>query len=312
MANKVRNAAKRAKMTEEEKERIRAKDRERKARRRAIEEPQDEDEKDYNQKESKEYWTKVLAKDRKRKKKEIEARSEERKEFDRISQVLRMRKLRSKRSGKEHLLEKMKAQKGMSVLKNVGRYNAYKQRQRRVKDEMLLWRIYSKSNIVSKKIFEAKKPDIAEKFKLEEDELRNKDEEREKYRQEKRNQEGGSWEYDPCSGEYYWDGEGPPPDYNDDLEVLTPEELRDGEKQEKEWQEAYAAEMRLKKKEKMKEWRAKNAERVRECRQRQREMLEEPIDIPENDTISAYEQIRNDNLKELAEAKKASGLFECD
>lgn len=41
-------------------------------------------------------------------------------------------------------------------------------------------------------------------------------------------------------------------------------------------------------------------------------MLEEPIDIPENDTISAYEQIRNDNLKELAEAKKASGLFECD
>ena len=41
-------------------------------------------------------------------------------------------------------------------------------------------------------------------------------------------------------------------------------------------------------------------------------MLEEPINFPESDTISAYEQIRNNNLKELAEAKKASGLFECD
>ena len=47
--------------------------------------------------------------------------------------------------------------------------------------------------------------------------------------------------------------------------VLTPEELIECERQEKEWQEAYAAELRLKKKEKLKEWRPKNAERVREC-----------------------------------------------
>ena len=233
-------------------------------------------------------------------------------EYERIASAVRMLKLRKKRTRKEHLLDKMKAQKGMRILKEEGRVKVYRERESRGSDKMTLWRKFSLNNAERKLVLAKRNPEMAKKLELEEEmkrieakREREKREEELKLRKEKRLRDGGIWEYDFLCGEYYWDGEGPPIlEHNDDQDdPYTEEENRDClRRAEAALEKAYEDEKRKKREER--------AELKRAWRQQQKEKLQEPINIEQSDIASAYEKLRDQNMKEREEAMKESGLFD--
>ena len=216
------------------------------------------------------------------------------KEFERIKYKHVKRVKRQQRSGKEHLLQNLKAKKGMQLLKDEGRLKEFSHRSRGKFEEIRDWEMYSRKGERQREILKEEKPDIVdiinERVRLE------KENERKRREREKE----GEWCYNGESGEYYWSGEGEP-NYGDTFtyEAPTAEELQKCREEERKIWEALLEEKR----ENQKDKRKKKQEELQAA-------VNTPVQpLPERE-LCPYEKLRESNIKERQEAMEASGFFE--
>ena len=227
----------------------------------------------------------------------------EEKEFRKIENVIAVRKHRESRDGKQRLLDRMWARRGMEY----ERIKPFESRKSRDKDENKLWKQYCQESPDQKTLFETLKPDTAEKFKKEEEE----EKEKRKLQDEKKKEEedemhrNGYWQYMADCDDYMWVGSGPAPDpacefidpiYDDPYDVS--EEQKKHEKEHEELCLEWA----------LKERRRKNAESVKRHREKIKAELLVPIEMPDYE-LSEYELIRQKNIEEIEKFKKSCGLF---
>ena len=362
----VRQAMKkyRMKMSEEKRNEKREKDRKYVARKRELQRMEEEKKgiirKGPKKKEESYKWNEE-EKNRDYKRKKRANRTEEEVEFDRIENVLAVRKHRASRTGKQCLLDRMKQQQSSRDFNEFGRLRPYKERlngKRSMKnrDEHVMWQKYINTRKENLNLLEEKKPEIVskvrkkEKENLEEYEARRKAKEEE----EKKRWEEGYWEYQADVDDYIWVGKGPqPPDpYAHEWELTNPyteddldwkewkknekelleKEARDYEETYKEWAREDKERKKARKAEADKKhyWKkkkqlseaietkeskeaeerrkAKNAEAGRKHYRKTMTQLSEAIDIPDYEK-SDYELLRDKNIQDFEDMKKASGLF---
>ena len=327
----VRQAMKkyRMKMSEEKRNEKREKDRKYVARKRELQRMEEEKKgiirKGPKKKEESYKWNEE-EKNRDYKRKKRANRTEEEVEFDRIENVLAVRKHRASRTGKQCLLDRMKQQQSSRDFIEFGRLRPYKERINggrgyKNRDEHNLWQKYINTKKENLNLLEEKKPEIVskvrkkEKENLEEYEARRKAKEEE----EKKRWEEGYWEYQADVDDYIWVGKGPqPPDpYAHEWELTNPYteddlDWKEWKKNEKELLEKEARDYE----ETYKEWaredkerkRARNEEAGKKHYRKKMEQLSEAIEIPDYEK-SDYERLRDRNIQEIEDMKKASVLF---
>ena len=235
----------------------------------------------------------------------------EEKEYNKIENVIAVRKHRESRDGKKLLMDRMKARQGMEDFWKFGRIGEFATRETRDKDESELWKWYCRGEPEQRALLETLKPDEAAKVRKEEEEeyedrrllnekIKAMDEERERKDQEDERKYGGRWTYNHEYAKYCWVGTGPPPpdEEDDEYDEPTEEEKQQMMEQENEWLQA---ELEEKKK--------ANADCVRRHRERQKAAMDVPIEIPDY-PLSEYELIRQKNIEDIQNAMKASGLFD--
>ena len=242
-----RKAAQRLDLTEEEKEETRKKNREWKAASRAkwkayeldydmerkavLRQNLKEEEKEENKK-----------KDRERKASSRAKRTPDEVEYDNIETLLTMRKVRENRDGKKHLLDNLKAKKGMQAAKEKEMATGSKYGPKRKEETIVrikkntpdthLWMNYWETNSESKKIMHERRPLVAEAWAKQDEEAAEKKRQakEEEAKKEAQRFKEGYWEYNPTMDDYYWVGEGPAPptdEYRSEAPVLTEEEERE-------------------------------------------------------------------------------------
>ena len=117
----LKEAKKLMEMTEEEKAIHRKKDKDRKARKRkeikekAQKEKEEEEEEEEEERENQELLAEYYRDESRKRRSKM---SDVKREYERIEQLIRNRKVRAERNGKEHLLDNLKAKKGMQKLKD--------------------------------------------------------------------------------------------------------------------------------------------------------------------------------------------------
>ena len=254
------------------------------------------------------------------------------KEFERLKLCLRMRKVRERRSDNELHLENLLAKNGMRTLRQLGNLKKFQQRNPRELDDETLWYRFWLKGIEYKEILRTKLPEVSKLFieesrprLIQSDSQKEQSEQKllqiEKEKQEREQERrDGIWEYNPEDDCYYWTGDGPspcsfdeynglrefaPPDRRKVIQERTPEEWEEIRKYDEFQSECY------------KSWFNEMAEQERQERNRNqrerrakiKEKLRSPINLPETE-LSEYEKLREKNMKEIEEFKKASGLFE--
>ena len=327
----VRQAMKkyRMKMSEEKKNEKREKDRKYVARKRELQRMEEEKKgiirKGPKKKEESYKWNEE-EKNRDYKRKKRTNRTEEEVEFDRIENVLAVRKHRASRTGKQCLLDRMKQQQSSRDFIEFGRLRPYKERINggrgyKNRDEHNLWQKYINTKKENLNLLEEKKPEIVSKVrKKEKEDLEKYEAEKEaKEAEEKKRWEEGYWHYQGDVDDYIWVGKGPqPPDpYAHEVELTNPYTEDDPDwiewkKNEKELLEKEARDYE----ETYKEWaredkerkRAKNAEAGKKHYRKKMKQFSEAIEIPDYEK-SDYERLRDKNIQEIEDMKKASGLF---
>ena len=327
----VRQAMKkyRMKMSEEKKNEKREKDRKYVARKRELQRMEEEKKgiirKGPKKKEESYKWNEE-EKNRDYKRKKRANRTEEEVEFDRIENVLAVRKHRASRTGKQCLLDRMKQQQSSRDFIEFGRLRPYKERINggrgyKNRDEHNLWQKYINTKKENLNLLEEKKPEIVSKVrKKEKEDLEKYEAEKEaKEAEEKKRWEEGYWHYQGDVDDYIWIGKGPqPPDpYAHEVELTNPyteddPDWKEWKKNEKELLEKEARDYE----ETYKEWaredkerkRAKNAEAGKKHYRKKMKQFSEAIEIPDYEK-SDYERLRDRNIQEIEDMKKASGLF---
>ena len=248
--------------------------------------------------------------------------SEEQKEFEKIEQVIMMRKQRKLRDGKAHLLDNLEAKRDMRSLREIGPLKDYMRRKAREQDEEILWKSFWEKGAKFKELLRKKKPELVRLFQEREEMKRKEKEEYE--RKEEVLDKKGRWKYDNCDGEFYWSI----PDENghnmslaefnrEDEEVpLTKEEIlqkakefreRNGESQEDRdnEDEAYSQALR-----EIYDYEGEMRRRKRkEKKERLKEEMSRPIDMPDCGKKSEYEKLRDENIRARYDAMKESGMF---
>ena len=339
--DKLRKAKKISMMTEEELAIHRKQDKDRKARKRKeIEEKaqmeKEEEEREY-EKDLAEFFRDVSRERRSK-------MSDVKREYERIEQLIRNRKVRAERNGKEHLLDKLKAKKGMQLLKDEGRIEKYDPRFYYKRTELEIWRRYREIGPEYKEWLGVKNPDISKIFdevdarqrkekedeeqkkKEEEKQMKKKEEEKDKKKEDGNDNENDSDEPDGYwgvqDGDYYWYGNGNPPPADEvlplptwDYEPTEEEEKQMKEKKEKEYEHYFKMLSEERKKEDQEREREKIIKR-RECQKRYREkkraLRDKKVEMPQVGEKSAYQLLQEKNIEELEQRKKASGLFDDD
>ena len=327
----VRQAMKkyRMKMSEEKRNEKREKDRKYVARKRELQRMEEEKKgiirKGPKKKEESYKWNEE-EKNRDYKRKKRANRTEEEVEFDRIENVLAVRKHRASRTGKQCLLDRMKQQQSSRDFIEFGRLRPYKERINggrgyKNRDEHNLWQKYINTKKENLNLLEEKKPEIVSKVrKKEKEDLEKYEAEKEaKEAEEKKRWEEGYWHYQGDVDDYIWVGKGPqPPDpYAHEWELTNPYTEDDPDwiewkKNEKELLEKEARDYE----ETYKEWaredkerkRARNAEAGKKHYRKKMKQFSEAIEIPDYEK-SDYERLRDRNIQEIEDMKKASGLF---
>ena len=233
-----------------------------------------------------------------------------------------MRKLREARTGKEHLLDNLTAKRRMREFHQFGGSKRFDERSFREIDEEAIWFNFWKSGKEYKDILKAKMPELAQNLE-EKEENERKERERKREEIEKRSNaklKAGMWMMNPHTEEYYWTGEGPPPEgeyemYNglDEVEKSTDEWGRplDEERnrqEDKEWEELQSKWFQEEMEARRKERRDEKNRIQREKYHQTKELLKEKIEIPDLEK-SEYELLRERNIKEREEAMRASGWF---
>ena len=335
----------RAQRSEEEKEKDRKADRERKAKKRSE---QSEEQKEKEREEARERMAKnrsqltdvekesIREKDRKAKAMHRESQSEDtsstkytdhEREFNRlykvkmregqtnaaheyeiINNLLCMRKLRNSRDGKDHLLDNLKAKRGMQLIKEVGFARTFQNRAFREIDEIVLWKYFVWRGKEFSDILSAKKPDMATKvLGIIEEQNRKYDELK---AEEKKREDEGIWWMNPADEAYYWTGKNPPGPDNPHpdkrapeimgYEAPTPEDDLEWDKLYHKWSRELSEEQRNERNRVAREnYHKRKAELEAE--------LKKPIEVPDFE-LSEYEKIREQNIKERNEALKAAGF----
>ena len=123
-------------------------------------------------------------------------------DYELVIQKQRMRKIREKTSGKDHLLGNLNSKKGMRLLRSEGILNKFVRREKSKKvgknwDELFDWKGYYDKSHQHSQILQSKRPDIVERI----NEINRSKKERE--RQWKEQYKAGSWDYDGENGEWY-------------------------------------------------------------------------------------------------------------
>ena len=319
----------RMKMSEEKKNEKREKDRKYVAKKRELKRMEEEKKgiirKGPKKKEEGYLWNEQ-EKNRDYKRKKRANRTEEEIEFDRIENVLAVRKHRASRTGKQCLLDRMKQQQSSRDFNEFGRLRPYKERINggrgyKNRDEHNLWQKYINTKKENLNLLEEKKPEIVSKVRKKEKEDLEKYEARRKAKEEeeKKRWEEGYWEYQADVDDYIWVGKGPqPPDpYAHEWELTNPYteddlDWKEWKKNEKELLEKEARDYE----ETYKEWaredkerkRARNAEAGKKHYRKKMKQFSEAIEIPDYEK-SDYERLRDRNIQEIEDMKKASGLF---
>lgn len=334
-ANKLKDAQRkkeqRAQMSSEEKEKQRQKDRERKAKSKKIQVIDAPKERETSELAS---WWQKEKKDKAEMRKD---RTVAEAEFETLQSCIRKRSQRRKRTDDDHQLENSLARKGMRQCRQIGYIKEFKRRHPREFDDETLWYMFWCKGIEHRNILRSKLPDLVQTFiKREEDEKADMERERKeleernvKEREEKEKKEkemedkrkAGFWDYNQCDDCYYWTGDGPSPisfeEYNGlgeyapiDLKKyyaeMSPEEREKKRKEDEEWNELQLKWYR----EQLEEDKQERNRKQKEKRAKLKAELSKPIEMENTEEkISEYEQIRLDNLREIEEWKKASGLF---
>ena len=92
---------------------------------------------------------------------------EEEKEYGKLFQKHKKRESRAKRSGKQHLIENMKAKKGMNLLKEKGRIRDFERRAIKNSTEMSDWKTFMKKGKSYSDLISKRKPDIVARLNQE-------------------------------------------------------------------------------------------------------------------------------------------------
>ena len=236
-------------------------------------------------------------------------------EYEQVYNLLKQRKSRQSRDGKAHLLDNLKAKKGMRDLKEIGRVFAFMARGKREKDEEVLWWNFWTKGKQFKDILTNKQPEIAAKMLEKENLLKKKDEERKKIEEDL--DARGRWKLD-C-GEYYWTI----PDENGHLmslgeyeaeceanePKLSPEEIEEKRKKDQEFWKKHDEQLEKWREQERKQDKAEKAKKARDRREQKKEELLKPIDMPVQVEKGDYEKARNETILERHTAMKESGLF---
>ena len=309
-------------------------------------EERDESEEDEEEENEESYFGKLRRINKESQKKKRGQRSDVEIEFDRIDLLIRMREKRNKRDGKKHLLDNLASKKSMRELGEIGPLIDFANRDKSVRkrSEIEIWSIFWNRSKECSKFLEKKKPAIVEILK--ENKRKKEEEEKDKEEERKRKEEAhkkaikdamnegrigtgpwegyawvdgnwfwagdpdedpekpkGEWVYQADIDDYHWVGEGPPPsqDLTDDTNnwEVTEEDKKRWKEQEEKWLEMELKEQKLKQSAYMKEY-----------RDRQKQKLNEPIEIPDYGEKSPYLLLQEKNIKERKEWMKASGLFD--
>ena len=264
-------------------------------------------------------WKEIDDNERKMRILKRENRTEPEAEFERLQLCIRMRKLRANRSGKEHLLENLVAKKGMRAFREFGSLKAFKERKPRALDDETLWYRFWCRGKEQRALVRSRLGDIAKK--LTEKEEKEREEYAKKREEEEKRRKIGYWDYNPEDDCYYWTGDGPSPcsfeEYNglgeyapDDMKKLLMEMSPEEKRKRKELDDRRDEEYKSWWNEMIEEDRLERNKRAKEKRDQVKDMLSVPIEMPETGEMSEYEKLREDNIKELEELKKASGLFD--
>ena len=259
---------------------------------------QSEQEKNFDNEEAKERMRRIRAKRSEEAVKEAKEKERTRKnnkvsqddlerEYKNIQDKHNKREQRKQRSGKEHLLENLKAKKGMRMLREEGNLLSFARRSRKNVDEYTDWKLFLQKGKQHFEKLQKSQPDIVEKIN------QTVREEKERDRKRKEEAKNGEWDYCGESGEWYWTGESEPPTDNFEYGTMTPELLKIIREQEREEQEAYLTQ---------KNRRLKEKER--------KEAMSIPIPPFPKEELCAYEKLREKNIKEIEEAMKESKFFE--
>ena len=349
--DRERKALKRSLMTEEEKQRERDQAKERMAKRSKQMSPESKEKQRQQNKERmsarraedreilEEYWKrnpgtkeKMVLRSSSRKSEREWNRNYRRKirsnrspadqEYEKIYNLLCMRKKRKNQSGKEHLLSNLKARKGMRLINEKGYLKPFKQRNFRDIDEVDLWKRFCERGIEYEDLLKKRNPVMGQKvdeiLSQEKKERMEKQKKRDKEREEREEKERemrkeGYWDYNYVMDMFEWVGDNPPSPGNINPDDREPEPEIDGswdcEKNmtDDDWKELYE------------KWDAQEREWARQERnsyarkmyhkrmKKVKAKLQEPIEFEEMEQEPGeYEKIREMNIKERNEKLKAA------
>ena len=345
---KEKRALRKSQRSEEEKERERQKDRERKAKKKLTQSDEEKAKEREAQRERKakkrsemtiEEQELVKAKDRDRKEKKVdkyvnndwlihlkeynrlynikrrENQTTAAYEYEIVANLLSMRRLRSSRNGKEHLLDNLEAKQGMRLMKEQGYLKPFQNRAFREIDECELWTMFMKRGKDFAEILNQRNPEMA--TKVTEIIEAKKQKEAEKRAKEKEIEDRGYWRMNPTNESYYWTGINPPGPDNPHPDELEPEPLCGEELTpedaliEKKWDELHFQWYREMVAEEKKERREERNRIARENYHKRKAETEaellKPIEVPDFE-LSEYEKIREQNIRERNEALEAAGF----
>ena len=236
-------------------------------------------------------------------------------EYEQIYDLLKKRHSRQLRDGKAHLLDNLKAKKGMRDMKEIGRVFAFMERGKREKDEEVLWWSFWNKGKQFKDIVSKKNPEMAAKMIEKEDLIKKKDEDRMKLEEDL--DARGRWKWD-C-GEYYWtipDENGHKmsmAEYEAECEAnepeLSAEEIAEKRRKERELWRRHDEQLEKWRQEEKEQEKAEIAKKARERRQQKKEELLKPIDMPKPNEKGDYEKARDQIVLQRHSAMKESGLF---
>ena len=306
--NREVKARSRSLMTEDQREIIKANDRRRKSKINDFD-PHKETKKYYkmNEREFNRLYKQRIRRNR----------SDEEFEYDRIDLLLKMRKHRQSRSGKDHLLDNLKSKKGMRLMREEGRLIEYSERnsyrKKAIVVEEWLWYYYYKEGPKNREILAKKNPDVYKAIVEKEERERKLREEHEK--REKELDEAGRWIYNPADDDYYWSN-AEKPSYelqavNDECQGHdgTEEDEENWKKQLEEWNRQEIEQLRKERQEQQEEERLERNRLAREKRNELKEKLLTPINFDADSEVCEYERLRERNIREREEAMRNSGWF---
>ena len=227
-----------------------------------------------------------------------ERKTNEETEYEMICQKHKKREARALQSGKEHLIQNLKAKKGMKKFKEKGRVVDFQKRSANNETEMSDFKNFKRKGNTYSEFLDAAKPDIVER--LNEEIREEKERERKRKEEESKKEKEGHWTFNGESGEYFWAGN-TDPEFGDTFSYSPPneEERNITRKAEQKELESYFEERKKKQNKKKKQKAEEN-----------RKAMAMPIDpLPEHE-LCAYEKLRENIIQEREKAMVECGFFE--